>query len=163
MKKFDDLLIKILYYICAISTFLMTIIITGQVLSRYIVGQSLTWSEELGRYLFVWITFLGTAVAVKQGSHVALDLLVNKFSGVSKKVLMISNNGFIFLFGICLTYGGMKLVSLGANQTSPTLELPMNMVYAVIPISGIILLYFVFSETISIIKERPCQEEEGIQ
>ena len=76
MEKIDKFIVKALYYACSILMFFMAAIITAQVLSRYIAGNPLTWSEELGRYIFVWMSFLGMAVAIRHGSHVALDILV---------------------------------------------------------------------------------------
>jgi TRAP-type transport system small permease protein len=154
MEKLDKLISKVLFYACSFLMFLMALLITSQVLSRYVVGKPLTWSEELGRYIFVWISFLGMAVAIKQGSHVALDILLKKLTGVSQKVLMVINNCLIFFFASCLTYSGYKLFELGTRQKSPTLKLPMELVYVVIPISGIILLYFVLSGTIQMFQRK---------
>ncbi|MDF2522100.1 MAG: Tripartite ATP-independent periplasmic transporter, DctQ component [Clostridia bacterium] len=162
MERLDKVIYKVLFYACAILMFAMAAIVTAQVLSRYIVGRPFTWSEELARYIFVWMSFLGMAVGVKMGSHVALDILVKKLSGVSQKTLMLVNNGLIFFFGACMTVSGFKLVEVGMRQKSPTLQLPMQYVYVVIPISGIILLYFVLSETIRIFRNQESKEKEEL-
>jgi len=154
LEKLDKLIMKVLFYACAFLMFLMVLIITSQVVSRYILSSPLTWSEELGRYTFVWMSFLGMAAAIKLGSHVALDILVKKLTGISQKVLMVINNCFIFIFGVCLTYSGLKLFELGMRQKSPTLRIPMQYIYIVIPISGIVLLYFVFSGTIKMFQRK---------
>lgn len=152
MKKIDDFIVKILYYSCALLMFMMAAIIFAQVIFRYVFGTPLSWSEELGRYIFVWMSFLGMAVAIHKGSHVALDILVSYLKNTSKKTLMIINNLLVLLFSVILTYSGFKLVQLGVNQTSPTLKIPMEFVYIVIPISGMLLLYFVMSQLIQILK-----------
>ena len=154
MKKIDNIIFKVVYVICAILMGLMAVVITAQVLSRYILDSPLTWSEELGRFTFVWISFLGMAVGIKQGAHIALDLLVTKLKGVSKKTLMLINNALVALFAVIFTYSGFLLVELGSRQTSPSLNLPMNLVYMVIPISGIILFYFVVSGTIQMFQRK---------
>ena len=162
MEKLDKLIVKALFYACGILMFSMLAIITAQVLSRYIFSSPLTWSEELGRYIFVWMSFLGMAVGVKQGSHVALDILVKKLTGISQKVLMLLNNALILFFGICLSVSGFQLFEIGMKQKSPTLQLPMQYVYIVIPISGIILVYFVISETIKMFKSQAPKEKEEL-
>lgn len=162
MERLDKLIVRALFYACGFLMFLMAVIITAQVLSRYIVGSPLTWSEELGRYIFVWMSFLGMAVAIKQGSHVALDILVKKLTGVSQKILILINNCLVFFFGVCLSVSGFMLVELGMNQKSPTLQLPMKYVYIVIPISGIIILYFVLSETIGMLRSKEPQKKEEL-
>lgn len=154
MKKVDAIIVRALYYVCSFLMFLMLADIFAQVVSRYALGKSLTWSEELGRYLFVWMSFLGMAVAINKGSHVALDILVTVLKNTSKRVLIIINNAFVIFFGIVLTYSGYMLVQLGFMQTSPTLKIPMEFVYIVIPISGILLIYFLVSQTIQFLNEK---------
>lgn len=153
IKKIDKVVSKTLFYICSSLMFMMALIIFAQVIARYVIGKSLVWSEELGRYIFVWVSFLGMAAAIPKGSHVALDLLVNKLEGVGKRMLIIFNNILVTLFGIAMTYGGCQLVELGSNQTSPTLKIPMQIIYIVIPISGLILVYYVISQTIQMFHE----------
>ncbi|RIW29183.1 TRAP transporter small permease [Bacillus salacetis] len=152
MEKLDNILVKILYYICAFLMLQMAVVVTAQVISRYVFGSPFTWTEELGRYTFVWVSFLGMAVAIKHGSHIALDILVKKLNGVSKKALMLLNNALILVFAGVLTFSGWKLVELGSRQDSPSLGLPMEYVYLVMPVSGILLFYFMISETVLLFK-----------
>lgn len=134
--------------------FLMVSVVTAQVISRYLFNSPFTWTEELARYTFVWVSFLGMAIAVKYGSHIALDMLARKLTGISRKSLMVFNNLLVLVFSGILTYSGFEFVKLGARQTSPSLSLPMDIVYLVIPISGILLIYFVLSETIQNIMKK---------
>ena len=67
MLKFENALYNILKYCCGILILAMTLLIFWQVVCRYVMNNSLTWSEELGRYFFVWITFIGLPVALKYG------------------------------------------------------------------------------------------------
>ena len=122
--------------------------------SRYIFEQPLTWTEELGRYTFVWVSFLGMAVAIKHGSHIALDIMVKKFKGTTRKCLILINNFLVSTFSIFLIYSGFKLFQLGMRQDSPSIGLPMEVVYIVIPISGMLLFYFVIIESIYLIKQK---------
>jgi len=133
--------------------FAMATIIFAQVISRYVVGKPFTWSEELGRYIFVWMSFLGMAVAVKEGSHVALDVILQKLSGYKKKILITINNVMVLLFGVIVTYSGIRLFYIGIGQSSPTLRIPMQYIYLVIPISGILLIYFVINDFVAQIKD----------
>lgn len=152
MKKIEKIVVKALYYICALLMFLMVVTVTAQVVSRYVFGNPFTWTEELGRYTFVWLSMLGMAVAIKHGSHIALDILVKKLGGLYKKALLALNHTIILAFAVLLTYSGIKIVELGARQSSPSLGIPMEYVYLVIPISGILMLYFVLNEIIMLFK-----------
>lgn len=162
MERIDKVIVKAVIYFCAILMLAMAVIVTAQVVSRYVVGRPFTWSEELARYIFVWMTFLGMAVGVKQGSHVALDILVKKLKGVSQKTLMIINNALLLVFSISLSVSGIKLVQLGMLQKSPTLQIPMQFVYIVIPISGILMTYFILGHMIRILTGKASIEKEEL-
>ncbi|GAB3806673.1 TRAP transporter small permease [Virgibacillus kimchii] len=154
MKIIDKILWNVLYYICAFLMFLMVSVVTAQVISRYVFNSPFTWTEELGRYTFVWVSFLGMAVAIKRGGHIALDVLVKKLNLNSRKALLTINNLLLLLFAGTLTYSGIELVKLGAGQNSPSLGLPMEIVFMVMPISGILMFYYVLTETVLLIKRK---------
>jgi len=152
MAKLENAIVKILYHVCALLMMVMATVVTAQVVSRYVFGNPFTWTEELARYVFVWMSMLGMAVGVKYGSHIALDILVKKLQGTPRKVLMAVNQLFILAFTVTLTYSGFKLVQLGTRQTSPSLGLPMEWVYIVIPVSGLLMMFFVLNETARLFK-----------
>lgn len=142
MKKFDNFLFACLCRVCGILMFAMMVIIFSQVVARYVFHHSLTWSEELGRYIFVWISFLGMAAAFRNGSHVALDLLLKSLRGVPRKALELANGVLVIIFSSAVLFSGLKLFFLGMRQKSSALKIPMHWVYVVVPVSGLILLYF---------------------
>jgi len=92
--------------------------------------------------MFVWITFLGMAAAFKVGAHVALDLLPNWLTGVPKKTLRLVNCALILGFAAAIFLSGIDMYLLGEDQESPALNLPMDVIYLVFPISGALLFYF---------------------
>ena len=142
MKKLDDFLFSLLCHACGILMFGMMSIIFVQVVARYAFHHSLSWSEEIGRYIFVWISFLGMVAAFKHGSHVSLDLLLHVLKGCSRKVLLRSNGLLILVMSSAIFWSGIKLYQLGTRQMSPALKLPMHLVYLVVPVSGLLLVYF---------------------
>ncbi len=142
MKKLDDFLFSLLCHACGILMFGMMSIIFVQVVARYAFHHSLSWSEEIGRYIFVWISFLGMVAAFKHGSHVSLDLLLHVLKGYSRKVLLCVNGLLILVMSSAVFWSGIKLFQLGTRQMSPALKLPMHLVYLVVPVSGLLLVYF---------------------
>lgn len=142
MKKFDDKLFLTLCWVCGLLMFSMMSITFLQVMARYAFHQSLSWSEEVGRYLFVWIAFLGLVAAFKGGNHVALDILLKYLRGTSLWTLRLINGVLIAILSSAIFYSGLQLFYLGMRQKSPALKLPMHWIYIVIPISGALLLYF---------------------
>ncbi|MGU3492406.1 TRAP transporter small permease [Xanthobacteraceae bacterium A53D] len=122
--------------------FSMMVVTFGQVVSRYALSNSLSWSEELGRYIFVWITFLGMAAAFQSKAHIALDFLIHLLPAKPSRGLVIFNTLLVALVGVALVVGGVSLIKFGMKQRSAALGLPMYYVYSVIPFSGVMLTYF---------------------
>lgn len=142
MEKLDQLIYKSLLWMIAFLIFMMMCVTFGQVIARYLLGQSLTWSEEIGRYIFVWITFLGTAAAIQSKGHVALNILETLLPARPSRYLATVNALLIAAVGVALIIGGLSLIRFGINQRSAALGLPMYTVYSVIPAGGLAMLYF---------------------
>ncbi len=142
MKKLDDLIFKLLCAACGSLMVAMMTVIFAQVVARYAFQHSLSWSEEIGRYIFVWITFLGMVLAYRAGAHVALDLLLMHLKGFPRWALRLTNLGLIIVLAAAIFISALALFELGTMQESPALELPMHWVYSVIPVSGLLLLYY---------------------
>ncbi len=124
----------------------MVLAVTWQVVSRYLLAAPSSWTEEVARFLLIWIGMLGTAYAFRTRLHIGLDLLPQRLTGAPARRLHRFTTGIIALFAaIVLLYGGGSLVLLTweLRQTSAALELPIAVVYSVIPLSG--LLIFVYS------------------
>ncbi|MCG5102562.1 TRAP transporter small permease [Oceanobacillus alkalisoli] len=154
MKKINDIIDKFLYYFLGLLMFNMLVVISAQVVSRYLFASPFTWTEEMGRYTFVWLSFLGMGLAVKKGGHIALDLLLKGVTGKLEKILQTIVYVLVGIFGGIFTVGGIKLMQLGAGQSSPSLSLPMELVYVVLPISGILIMYYVIEKLIKEFKRR---------
>lgn len=142
MKKFDEVLQTSLLWACGLLMFGMMSVIFAQVVARYVMHQSLSWSEEVGRYIFVWISFLGLAAAFKSGSHVALDLLTKSLARAPRRALELFNGALVAVLASALLISGIRLLEFGTRQHSAALNIPMAYVYIVEPVSGLILLYF---------------------
>lgn len=154
MNIVDKIIQYILYAALIILMFSMAATVLIQVFSRYILAQPFTWTDEAGRYIFVWLSFLGMVMGIRKGEHVALDILLQQLKNVNKTILSLIIQLLIAFFGIVLTYSGFLLYDIGTTQTSPSLQLSMNIVYSIFPISGILLILFVFINIISLFKER---------
>lgn len=142
MKKTLDLIQKLINIFLSAAIFAMTLIIFFQVISRYIFNSPLVWSEELSRYLFVWISFLAIADAVRTKSHIALSILTDRMNEDRKQIISRLNYSLTCIIGIIITYGGIVLMNLGVRQSSATLGVPMFLVYLVIPVSGVLISIF---------------------
>ena len=153
MEKLFNALRTGLYWISVAAMTVMLAIIFMQVITRYCFNFSPEWSEELARFLFVWVTFLGSALIMGQDGHLAVKLLPDKFKGTRTGLVMdifINLCSYVFIF--LLIVQGAKMTTMMSFQTSPGLGLPMSYVYAVMPLSGALMLLYLVKDTIRIFK-----------
>lgn len=124
---------------------LMLVNVVWQVFSRYILSSPSTFSGELARYLLIWVSLLGAAYISGKKMHLSITLLPNKLTPGARRLLYIIINLLIIAFGLLvMTIGGMRLVYITfiLDQTSPALQVPLAYVYSVIPVSGLLIIYY---------------------
>ncbi len=116
-------------------------LVTGlQVFFRYGLNHSLFWSEEVGRILLVWITFLGATVAYRRKAHVGIDVVVRRLAPAAQRGLERLLLGLSSLFFLVLIGYGIRFIRFIAHQKTAALGLPMGLPYTVVPLSGLIFL-----------------------
>ncbi len=113
-----------------------------EVLSRYVLRYSLFFSEEISRFLFIWIVFLGGSIGVKRASHFKLDVLIRLLGTGSERWFELVRDLAIALFSVCLLLGGIRVVRLSLMTMAPTTNLPMGYVYMIVPASAGLSLYY---------------------
>lgn len=128
---------------------IMVIAVLWQVFSRYVMQSPSSVTEELARYLLIWIGILGAAYAAGQQEHLSINLLEEKLNKENRIKLRIVIDIFIILF--CLTVliiggGNLVYVSYDLGQISAALEIPLYLVYLVIPLSGILIIVYKMNE-----------------
>ena len=151
LKKIID---KVLSWVLIVLMAVITINVLWQVFSRFILQNPSSFTEELARYMLIWIGILGAAYVAGQKLHLAIDLLSTKLQGKSKSFLEIFIQLSIFIFSFfVMVVGGVRLVyiTLELNQISAALQIPLGYVYLVLPISGALMMfysvYFIFEES----------------
>lgn len=131
---------------CMIIIFALLVLdVLFQIFSRYILGTSFTWTEEFARFSLIWLTILGAAYLNAKREHLSMDFLYEKFSVTNKRKASILIEVFIFLFAlIIMVIGGFNLVytTLHLEQLSGTLRIPLGYIYAIMPISGLLIMCF---------------------
>lgn len=118
----------------------MVAIIGVQVFCRYVLNDSLFWSEELGRLCLVWLTFLGAATAYRRGAHIGVDMLTARLPQVPRKcAAALAVIVCLAFFGVMVVYG-WKFMGFIKFQTTAALGLPKHYAFAVVPASGAVML-----------------------
>ncbi len=117
-----------------------------QVFTRYILNYSFTWYEELGRYLGVFVAFLGASIGVRTGSHFAMDLFVTKLPRPWQQLLKSCTAVLSGSFFLLVSWYSWKIVSrmYGYGTTSPTLQIPMYLAYLPIPVFSVVMSFRYF-------------------
>lgn len=124
---------------------LMTADVLWGVLTRYALGHQASWTEELARFLLIWIGCLGAAYAAGKDMHLSIDLLSPRLSPAGRQWLGVGIRLLTLLFAVSvLLVGGIELIRFTylLGQYSPALNLPMSLVYAAVPLSGLLTAYF---------------------
>ncbi len=132
-------------YFLIVLMSVMTLDVLWGVFTRYAIGSQASWSEELARFLLIWIGVLGAAYASGQKMHLSIDLLKPKLDEAGQKKLSMIINALIIFFALTvMVIGGGRLIYITniLGQISPALRVPMYIVYSVVPISGLLIIYY---------------------
>ena len=134
---------KVVSGLLVILMALMVFNVTWQVLSRYVVQNPSSFTDELSRYMLIWLGMLGAAYVAGQNQHIAIDLLPNRLIGKSKMKLMILINVIVLFFAFSvMVMGGINLVYITfiLGQKSATMQIPLSYIYTILPISGLLVI-----------------------
>ena len=134
---------------------LMVVNVLWQIASRYIVNEPSGFTDELSRFMLIWIGLLGAAYASGKNMHVAIDLLAHRLSLKQRKIQLLLIKFLIFSFALTvLIFGGIRLVfiSFHLGQLSSAMQVSLGYVYLVLPLSGLLICYYSFSDFIYISK-----------
>lgn len=142
MKKKVD---RILEYILIGLITILVVDVLWQVFGRYVLSSPSSFTDELAGYLLIWVGMLGAAYVTGQKEHLAIDLLIQKSKPLTQKKLTFTINLVIALFAIfVMVIGGswLMLTRFQLNVSSAALHLPLGYVYSVMPVSGLLMLYY---------------------
>lgn len=114
-------------------------VLSVQVLSRTLIGHSIPWSEELARFLMIYLVFIGAALALRKQQLIAIEFVAEKAKFNTRRFLKITSNviGIVF-FGVIFVQG-LEVMARVQTQVSAALQLPMSVVYAALPIGAVLL------------------------
>lgn len=124
-------------YLLIFLSVVTVVVVFLQVVMRYALSSSLVWSEELARYAFIWMIYIGVSYAVKKNKHLAVDAFKTLFEEKGKIILGMIANVCFLVFAVVLSYYGLDIV-LRVTRESAALLLPMEWVYAA-PVVGLVL------------------------
>jgi len=129
--------------------------VTWQVFTRQVLNSPSGWSEELAKYIFVWLGLFGAALVFGERGHIAVDFLVRLLPrGPQKAVGMLSHVLVLGFTGLVLVYGGIAISRLAWEQTIPALPVTAGQMYLAIPVSGVLTLFYCVHHLVAIAADR---------
>ncbi len=143
MKKLIDAYCQLLVWLMVATVAILVVPVSLQIISRYTrLIPSYIWTEELSRFLFIWMVMLGTMIGVKEGTHFEVDIWP-QLGPRGNAMLKIVSHLFVLIFALVFVYWGIKFVEFGWYQESELAELPMPFIFMAWPLTGATWLLFV--------------------
>ena len=134
---------------------LLTLDVLWGVGSRFILSDQSPWTEELARYLLIWVGMLGGSLAFEKRAHLGVDYFVGKFHPAGRLTLRVGIHLVVLAFAIgVLVVGGWELVTrtLTMQQVAPTLGIPKGWVYLAVPVSGVFTAIFTLGHLVDTVR-----------
>lgn len=154
IQRLSDKLNKAIEYVVAFLLAMMSIVVFSQVVSRYVLHASLPWSEELARYILVWLTFLGASVGVKRNAHIGVEVVVKFLPPFPRKIVNFITYILSLVFFMILIIYGSKAVGVTMTQCSPAMKIKMGYIYSAIAIGGILMMLHLIAKTPLVTKQK---------
>ena len=141
MKKLISIYNRLEEYFLVYSMILMVIIVFIQVIARYIFNNSLSWSEELVRYIFIWQVWLGASLGMRISEHIRVDMFVKHLPKSAQQILDLAVIILLLWFyGFLIQYGFLYLLDvIRKDMTSTALQIPLAYVYASLPVGSFVI------------------------
>ena len=147
MQKFKKGVDRVLAWTLTTLSAVLVIDVLWQIVSRYLLENPSSFTEELARFLLIWVGFLGASYAAGQRMHLAVDILPNKMKGRKKVFLDVGLllGGLVFVVAV-MVFGGTRLVqdTFNFGQTAAALQVPLGYVYIALPLSGLLIVFYTF-------------------
>jgi TRAP-type C4-dicarboxylate transport system permease small subunit len=145
MEKIYNSLNKIIEIVLIVIFALLVVDVLWQVFGRYVLNQSYSFTEEFARFALIWLAILGAAYLNGKREHLSMDFLLRKLEPAQLAKRMQVIEAIMFLFAlVVMVIGGGNLVytTLYLGQISPAMHISLGYVYAIVPISGLLIMFF---------------------
>ena len=143
---------KVLTWVCVVLFAALVLDVMWQVITRQILNNPSAWSEELAKYLFIWLGLFGAALVFGERGHVAVDILVQRSPRKVQLVLMVLVQLSILAFAILvLVWGGYRVSSLAWDQNLTGLPVNVGWLYTALPISGVLIVFYTLYHLVRIV------------
>jgi TRAP-type C4-dicarboxylate transport system permease small subunit len=158
LKRFFDGYHRLLTRLMAATVAILIVPVALQIISRYTaLIPAWIWTEELSRFLFIWMIMLGSMIGVREGTHFVVDVLPD-LPPRADALAQIVANLFVLVFALVFVWWGVEFVRFGWNQASELAELPMGFIFVAWPLAGLTWVLFLgegFVESFRVLVGKP--------
>ncbi len=133
------ILSRILELILVAILSVMVILVFGNVVARYVFNSAITWAEEVARFLFVWLTFVGASFGLMKGLHLGMDIIVARLKPHTRIVVDVVNCFITLIFLGVWAVGGIHLIEANLSFMSPATGFSMGLVYMIGPLAALLM------------------------
>ena len=167
MKALTKALDKVLAGICVVLFSLLVVVVVWQVFSRQVLNSPQAWTEELSRYVFVWLGLFAAALVFSERAHVAVDFVARRFGPGGQRAIAIFIQVLIGVFAVViLIWGGWRVAGGAWGQELSALPVTLGQMYTVMPITGVLILFYSVANVIALftgeLQGFPDSEEEQL-
>lgn len=155
---------KLLESLVIVLVMALVAVVLWGIITRFLLDSPSRWTEEVAKFLLMWVALLGAPVAHGRREHLGFDYLVDKLDAEARRLLEVVAELVVVAFAAAvMIYGGFLLMSetLAVNQITPALGMKMGYVYAVVPISGFFIAFYSLHHLADLVTVNPSQNETG--
>ena len=138
--SFERILVKLNRWALIGMAAVMVVLVFLNVVCRYIFNFSIIWAEEVSQYLMVWVAFLGAGLALREGRHVAIEILQDHLSSNARRVIRHCVASLLILFMGILAVLGFQFARFAWGQETPVLNIPLGIPYLAVPIGALLFM-----------------------
>ena len=163
MNAAKNALDRALTWTCVVLFALLVVDVSWQVFARQVLDQPSGWSEELAKYLFIWLGLFGAALVFGERGHIAVEVAVRKMPlAVQKLLAVVVQLGVLTFTALVLIWGGVSVVDLAWEQNLTGLPVNVGPLYLALPISGVLIALYTIYHLVRILTgaERPVEDTE---
>ena len=159
MAKLIDGFFRLLEFLVVACMVAMVVMVFGNVVLRYGFNSGITLSDEMSRYCFIWLTFIGAMVAMRDGAHLGVDTLIKKLSLRGKKICFFLSQSLMLFCNVLFFVGTFKMHELQVTNVSPVVGLSMIWVYGIGYVTAFVMGAFNVNKLYRLFTGRVTEEE----
>jgi TRAP-type transport system small permease protein len=161
LDRLCDVLVAAVRWVCIVLAAAIFVIVIAAVIARYGFGQAVSWTEEVPRYLLIWVSFLGAAACVLRREHVGFDVLLNALPGKARRAMSVAISLMMFAFGFVMLRYGIDFVRDFGGDLMETIPFRNYWYYPAMPVSGFLMMVFALKLVADELTGRTPRNETG--